>query len=156
MLALEQEFRCWANQLRGGDNDFLLVARDRDNQWQLVFNKRVEPIECISIASDVDGDGYCTEYEYDWFGEYPDEFFWCAFLINKAGDLLCKSADGFHGLCVNEEEAPLKAFAVSIRTETFEFHYEYKNSEAHISVYHLSDHQGAYSLPIKEDWIRSL
>jgi hypothetical protein len=150
MLVLEQEFRNWANRLRGGDNDFLLVARDRDNRWQCVFNKSVEPIESIRIESD-----YCTVYEYDWFGEYPeDQFFWCAMLINKAGGLLCKDYDGFYGLCIKEDNAPIESFHMSFRTETIEFHYEYKSSKSHIKVYHLSDNDGPYGLPSKKAWIR--
>lgn len=155
MVTLEKEFRNWANQLRGGDNDFLLVTRDRDKHWQFVFNKSVEPIESIRIESDLDGLGYCTEYEYDWFGEYPeDNSFWCALLVNKSGGLLGKDYDGFYGLCIKEESAPLESFRMGFRTETLEFHYEYKNSESHIDVYHLLDNDGPYGLQSPKTWIR--
>ena len=96
------------------------------------------------------GKVFAYEYIYD-IESIPE--FWCAFLIKKGGELLCKDCSGVHGF-LNGEATPFTTFRVSWQTENVEFNYEFKDSKARITTYHLHKYCGKNDDPsAKGDWL---
>ena len=152
MVNLKKEFRRWGKQLRNGNNDYMLITKDCEkNTWILVFNKIVKPIKQIDIEADTYGDGHGFMYDYTWDLESIPNF-WCALIIRKRGELLCKDCSGIHGF-LNGKKAPLTAFRVRFYTEDFEFEYEFKDAKARITTYNLHKYRGDEDTTCKGDWL---
>ena len=148
-----QDLRRWKNRLRNGDNDYMLIAKDcESNTWQLIFNKSVTPIKHIEIEADAYGDGHAFVYDYTYDVESTPDF-WCALLIKRGGEFLCKDCSGVHGF-LNGEDAPLSVFRVCFQTEDYEFNYKFKNFKTRITTYNLHKYCGNDDDPsAKGDWL---
>ena len=153
LTTYEKELRRWANRLRKGNKEYMIIAKDCErNTWNLVFDKGVIPIKHIYIEADTYGDGHPFRYDYTWNIESIPEF-WCALAIKKGGDLLCKDRSGVHGF-LNGKHAPLAAFRVCFRTDDYEFNYKFENLMTSITTYNLHKYCGNDDDPsAKSDWI---